>query len=407
MRILVFADRLDFGGTQVNAIELTAALRDLHGHEVVLFATPGPMVALARKKGLRYLPAPHASTHPSLARMRALSKAVRQERPDLIHVWDWTQCLDAYYGVYLLMRVPMVVSVMSMGVPRILPMTIPATFGTPELLDQARAAGRKRLELIVPPVDVHQNAPDAVVAQPFRERYGLDEKHVVIVTVSRLVEWMKAESLRRTIDAVRKLGRHFPLKFVIVGDGTSRAELERLAHKTNEELGRAAVVLTGALLDPRPAYAAADIFVGMGGAALRAMAFAKPVIVVGEQGFSEALTPETAEAIYYRGIYGIGDGSPDNARLITHVRGLLERLDQLPSLGQFSRYFVLRSFALETVSARLARFFLASLDTVPRFHVAAADGLRTAAVGLGGKLIPNEFRCRPKACLATTNVRNV
>src|SRR6266851_7634837 len=103
MKILVFTDKLDIGGTQVNAIDLTAALRDLHGHEVTLCATPGPMLPMAIEKGLRFVPAPYSQVHPSLTRMRALHEIVRKERPDVIHVWDWPQCLDAYYGVHMLM----------------------------------------------------------------------------------------------------------------------------------------------------------------------------------------------------------------------------------------------------------------------------------------------------------------
>ncbi|MBK8185465.1 MAG: glycosyltransferase [Candidatus Competibacteraceae bacterium] len=91
MKILVYAHRLEVGGTQVNAIELATALRDLHGLEVVMFAQPGPMVRLIEEKGLCFLPAPDARFHPSLARMRALSDAVRREKPDLIHAWDWWQ----------------------------------------------------------------------------------------------------------------------------------------------------------------------------------------------------------------------------------------------------------------------------------------------------------------------------
>lgn len=392
MKILVFAHRLEVGGTQVNAIELTAALRDLHGHEVVLFATPGPMVKLAEEKGLRFLPAPDARVHPSLARMHALRDAIRRECPDLIHVWDCPQCLDAYYVEHLLMRVPMVVTVMSMVVPRLLPKAVPTTFGTPELLDQARAAGRRRLELILPPVDVQRNAPDTVDAQPFRERYDIKASDITLVTVSRLVNWMKCESLRRTIDVVRMLGRDLPLRFVVVGDGTSRAELERLARETNAELGRAAVVLTGALLDPRPAYAAADIVIGMGGSALRGMAFGKPVVIVGEQGFSAPLTPATAESFYYKGIYGVGNGSLGNARLLADIQGVAERPDQLPALGQFSRQFVLKHFTLETVSARLAKFCRAAVAEVPRLDVAVADGLRTAGVGLVRMFVPDGLR---------------
>ena len=69
------------------------------------------------------------------------------------------------------------------------------------------------------------------------------------------------------------MGRDFPLRLIIVGDGEVRSELNRLAAETNAKLGRTAVVLAGALLDPRPAYAAADVVVGMGGSPLGGMAY--------------------------------------------------------------------------------------------------------------------------------------
>jgi len=145
-------------------------------------------------------------------------------------------------------------------------------------------------------------------------------------------------------------------------------------------LGRVAVVLTGALVDPRPAYAAADIVVGMGGSALRGMAFGKPVIIVGAQGFSVPFTPETAESFYYKGIYGAGDGSSDNARLVGDIRRLAEHPEKSQALGEFSRQFVIKHFALETVSERFAEFCNVAVANQPRLHVAVADGLRTAAV---------------------------
>lgn len=380
MKILVFAHRLELGGTQINAIELAAALRDLHGHQVVLFATPGPMVKLVDEKGLRLLPAPDARLHPSPGRMHALRATVRQERPDLIHVWDWWQCLEAYYAVHLPMRVPMVVTDMMMDLTRVLPKRLPTTFGTPELLDKARVAGRRRSELLLPPVDVHFNAPNAVDSGPFREQHGVKDGDITVVTVSRLADFMKSESLFRTVDAVRTLGRDLPLRFIIVGDGAARTELERLAAKVNAELGRTAVVLTGPLLDPRPAYAAADIVVGMGGSALRGMAFAKPVIIVGEKGFSAPLTPDTADSFYYKGMYGRGEGTSDNARLIADLRGLAKHPDKRRAMGEFSRQFVVRHFSLETVSATLAEFCRRAVAEMPALHIAAFDGLRTAAI---------------------------
>lgn len=382
MKILMFAHQLDIGGSQTNAIDLATALRDLHGHDVVLFAAPGPMVKLVKERGIRFVAAPISPVHPSPARMCALRETVRCERPDLIHVWDWWQCLDAYYGVYLPMRIPMVVSDTLMETTRLLPKEVPTTFGTPELADQAKAMGRRRVGLVVPPVDIHWNAPDTVDPKAFRQQWGIGKQDILLVTVSRIVEQLKGESLLGTIEVVRRLGRQIPLRFVIVGEGSARAKLAQLAAHVNAELGRPAVLVTGPLLDPRPAYAAADIVVGMGGSALRGMAFEKPVIIVGEQGFSAPLTPDTAQSFYYKGIYGRGDCSFSNGALESDIRGLIERNGELAALGQFSRRFVVQHFSLEAVSAQLADFCRAAAAELPPLQAAAANAIRTSAIYL-------------------------
>ncbi|MFI5496966.1 glycosyltransferase family 4 protein [Actinoplanes sp. NPDC051859] len=395
MKILVFAHRLEVGGTQVNAIELAAELRDAHGHDPVLFATPGPMVELARAKGLRFLPAPEAAWNPSWARMRALREAVRREQPDLVHAWDWPQCLDAYYGVHLTRAVPLLVTVMSMAVPRMVPRSVLTTFGTPELVDQARAAGRERLGLILPPVDVHHNAPDAADGAEFRAQHGLDPDETVLVTVSRLVGHLKLEGLLRTVRAMAVLGRELPrLRFVVVGDGTARASIEQLADQTNTALGRPAVVLTGALVDPRPAYAAADVVVGMGGSSLRALAFAKPTVVVGEQGFASAFTDQTADQFFYQGMYGLGDGDEGDYRLLAELRRILGAPERFTELGALSRNFVVRHYSLESVTRQLADLCEQAAADRPALRIRATDGIRTAAVRFAGSAMPHAWRNR-------------
>jgi hypothetical protein len=383
MKVLVFAHSLEIGGTQVNAIELAAALRDVHKHDVLMFATPGPMLSAIEAKGLRFVPAPAASTHPSLARMRALRKVIRDERPDLIQAWDWPQCLDAFFDAHLLLRIPMVVTDQAMGVSRILPKTLPTTLGTPELADRARAAGRWPLEVIPPPVNIQSNAPGAVDPQAFREQFAIDPSHITLVTVSRLTRWMKSESVIRTIDVVGRLASTVPVRFLIVGDGGAREELVRLANKVNCAVGRDAVVLTGALVDPRPAYAAADIVIGMGASALRGMAFMKPVVIVGERGFCAPFDPSTADDFYYKGIYGLGDGDPRNQRLLEIINGLVQNPERFTTLGRFSREFVVQHFAVETIAARLDAFMRQTMSRPGKFHAAAVDGARTAAVLFG------------------------
>lgn len=381
MKILVFLHDLVVGGTVINSIELATALRDLHGHEVVLFSTPGPMTKVVKECGLRFLPAPVALCHPSFARMNALRDAVRSERPDLIYVWEAWPCIDTYCAAHLAMGVPMLVTDMQMHVTRLFPKEVLTTFGIPELVDKARLAGRRKVELILPPVDIRLNAPGVVDPRSFRQRWGIKAGDITLVTVSRLVDSVKGESLMRTLQAVRRLGGHLPVRLLIVGDGGARLRIGQMADQVNAELGRSAVVLTGAMLDPRPAYAAADIVVGMGGSALRGMAFGKPVIVVGERAFSAPLTPNTAERFYYKGIYGVGDGANTDG-LACDIQELAERPKELPALGDFSRQFVSRHFSLDVVAAQLSKICGKAVADTPSYPVAAIDALRTAAVYL-------------------------
>lgn len=394
MKILVFAERLDLGGSQVNAIELSAMLRDRYGHDVVIFAAPGPMSKTIEEKGIRYLPAPERPSRifPSPRRMRALADAVERERPDLIHVWDWTQCLDAFYGVYLFKCIPMIVSSMTMTVDRLLPKSLPTTFGIPILIDQAKDAGRPKLELIIPPVDVELNSPDVIESKPFRDRFGLGDNDIVLVSVSRLVEWMKAEGICRVIDVVRRVGHELPLKFVIVGEGPSYAKLSDLAEEVNTELGRQAVILSGGLIDPRPAYAAADIVIGMGGSALRAMAIGKPVVVIGERGFAKPFNQETADYFYYHGIFGQGDGDKENINLSAIIRKLAENPGEHDALGKFARDFVVEHFSLGSVCQRLENFIQSSTTEAPSVYSKIIDGIRTGLIIFGQACIPENLR---------------
>lgn len=382
MKIVVFAYDLVFAGVTVNAIEMAATLRDAHAHEVVLFAAPGPMLDLVREKGLRFSPAPPAPTylHPSPGRMLALRDLVRRERPDLLYVWSWVQCLDSYYVEHLVMGVPILVTDMTMDVQKILPKWLPTTFGTPQLRDLARAKGYRRAEVLLPPIDVHLNAPEAVDPRPFRQQTALRDDELVLVTVSRLDTSMKAEGIHRTIDAVSALAASAPVRFVLVGDGDARADIAHHAALANDAAGREIVTLTGPLLDPRPAYAAADVVIGMGSSALRGMAFAKPVLIVGERGFSALFDEQTADTFHYVGMYGVGDGDGDNHRLIANLHALVERPDRLEGLGAFSRRFVLSHFALEAVVARLDELCLSTAKRRRHLRIAAADGLRSVGV---------------------------
>src|SRR6185312_14773549 len=114
----------------------------------------------------------------------------------------------------------------------------------------------------------------------------------------------KAEGIRHAVAAVRQLADP-RLRLVIVGDGDAYENIHRAAETVNRELRRGAIVMTGSMYDPRPAYAASDIMLGMGGSALRSLAHGKPLIVLGEHGFSRIFEPRALDYFLTFGFYGV------------------------------------------------------------------------------------------------------
>ncbi|MFN3524861.1 MAG: glycosyltransferase family 4 protein [Paracoccus sp. (in: a-proteobacteria)] len=353
MKVLVFAHRLELGGTQTNAIDLAVGLRDRHGFQVVFHATPGPMQDVLRAKGLELVPAPDARLHPSLARVRVLRELVRREKPDVIHAWDWWQGIEAYGAVHVTMRVPLIISDMMMTLTHLLPQQVPTTFGVLAIQQQASDQGWTRSSYLPPPVDLTANDPDIMDQRECRLAMGFSATDIALVSVSRLSHTLKADSLARTIETVRRLGRKLPLRLSIVGDGSARAELQHLATRTNRELQRKAVTLHGAMTDPRRAYAAADIVMGMGGSALRGMAFGKPVIVTGDNGFARVFDPGTAQWFSVNGIHGIGTGDRGEVMQET-VSRLAMQPDLRRSLGAFGQDYVRRHHDIDQATDQLA-----------------------------------------------------
>ncbi len=383
MRVLVFAHRLELGGTQTNAIELAAAIRDRFDHQVLLFGIPGPAVELARQHRLAVLGAPEAGFRPSAAVTRALREAVAEYGADLVHAWDWPQVLEAHLGLAMVGTVPVVGTSMSMVLERFLPRSVPMTFGTEEVSALARASWKAPVVTLEPPVDVEGNRPGAADGEAFCREWGIDPRLARIVVVSRLARSMKLESVLDAVAAVEGLA--CPATLVVVGDGDGRPAVEDRGRVANRRLGRRAVVVTGPMVDPRPAYAAADIVLGMGGSALRAMAFARPVVVVGEGGFARVLDEESAGSFLWSGFYGVGGGGSQG--LVAEIGRLVDDPDLCHRLGVLGRSIAVERFGLERAAERLEAFYrlVAEMGPAPSRR-RVAEGVRSVAIRSLGPL---------------------
>ncbi len=351
MRIVVYPHDLNMGGSQTNAIELAAAVTAL-GHECIVYGRRGSLCARIDELGLEFIEAPEPGRRPSLRIARDLRRLIRERDIDIVHGYEWPPGLEAAAAVQGTADAAAVCTVMSMAVAPFLPRSVPLVVGTQQICALEQERGRSRVHLIEPPVDLDHNGTvaEADVAR-FRADWGLGGLPVVAV-VSRLVPELKAEGILAAIAAVEALDATTPFQLLIVGDGRARAAMEAAADPVNGRLGRAAIVFTGELADPRAAYASADVMLGMGGSALRSLAFAKPLVVQGERGYFRTLTEDSADEFRWQGWYGVGESPEDGtARLSDALAPLLADARRRADLGAFGRRLV-EEFSLQRAAER-------------------------------------------------------
>lgn len=372
MRILVFPRDLELGGSSINAIDLAAAVR-LYDYEPVIFSSPGPLEDRLAELDLAFEPVRlPTSPRPSPQVIRSLAAAIRRHRIDLVHTYEYWPCVEALYGSALLSGKSVLSTIMSMDLPSYLPRSIPLTVGTRDLIRAAEQMRAAAAFLVEPPIDTQLDHPGI-------DPSDLSADVLTVVLVSRVAISMKQEGIERTIDAVGSIGRSREIRLLVVGDGSAMSAIQARAARVNESLGQEVVVMTGAMHDPRPAYSAADIVVGMGSSVLRGMAFGKPAIVVGERGFTLPVTPETMDTFDRTGFYGIGEGRLPAGEdpLADHLGELADNPGRRHELGEFGRKLVQQRYSLDAIAAALDRIYLEVARSVPSLRRRATDGLLT------------------------------
>jgi hypothetical protein len=357
MKVLVCPHTMELGGSQLNAVQLARAVRDA-GHEVVLYSDPGELVSMAEGWGLEVVIRRRSPLCPSPERVLELRRLVSSRGFDVLHGYEWPPILECEAAAWPNSRAVTVGTVLSMGVAGFLPGSTPLVVGTERL---RRIVSRTRsgpVRLMEPPVDTEANEPGPYAAD-FRATLPPGEGQLVVI-VSRLARELKLEGILTAVAAVGELARTRDVRLLVIGDGPVRKEIEEAAAGVNAARGRDVALVMGQLDDPRGAYDAADVCIGMGGSALRALAFGTPLVVQGEGGFFEVLDRESAPTFLEQGWYGVADRGP--AAATTHLVGLLAQLLDAPEAaastsGDFGRSLVLERFSLASAAESLERLY--------------------------------------------------
>ena len=307
LRIGFVLEGLALGGCPLNALDLARTLR-AQGHHVVVMAIDEQVqvsfLPQAERAGFDVVRLPADAG--LFRRAGHLRRLAREHDLDVLHAFAaWLGRSTVLACGLRGRRVPVVLNWL-MDNEFTTTARTPLVVGTGGLHREAVAVHGPRSYLLEPPVDLDHDRPDDALGRRFRSELGLGDDELVLVAVGRIDELTpeqqanhgvaKLPGLLLAMDALVARGAP-PARLVLVGDGSGMSQVRERAAEVNRLLGREAVLLTGALADPRPAYAAADIGLAMGGSALRVMAHGRALVVLGDHGFSLGFTPDDRRAV--------------------------------------------------------------------------------------------------------------
>lgn len=377
LTVLRAITRLNIGGPAIHAILLTRGLQNDHFRSLLVSGQEGPnegsFLELAERHGVRPLLIEELGREVSLANdlaaVKRLYRLMRRVRPHIVH----THMAKAGTTARLAARLA--------GVPIVLhtyhghvfhsyfsPAKTAVFLNIERLLglftDRIIAVGEKQRQELI---GYRVAASHKIVAIPLglpleamldaeRERgrlraeLGLNGTHQLVGIVARLVP-IKAHEV--FLNAAVEVHKQRPnTRFVIVGDGERRAELEALTR----ELGLGdAVRFLGWRRDMRTIYADLDVVAlsslneGSPVAIIEAMAAARPVVATNVGGVSEVVADGESGLLV----------RPRDARALARaILALLEDPSGAERMGQAARAAVYPRYSTVRLLADIERLYL-------------------------------------------------
>jgi glycosyltransferase involved in cell wall biosynthesis len=307
MKIGYVLRSLEDSGVTVYGLRMADAMRR-RGHDVFLVSDGGVYADEVKRRELRYhhLPLCRGPLRSYLA-ARRLADIVRAERPDILHA-NWRRAQMACHLAHKATGIPYVTTLHLVGIPdswlyRRLShwgrLTIAPCSEAMTYLQEHFGLPQERLRLVFHGADPEQwPQTDAVARGRARAELGLSGQATVAVCVARLEAIKDHATMLQGV--ARAAGSSPYLHLLLVGDGAEKASVEAMI----SHLGLGARVRLMGFCDPRPALAAADVFLltslreSFGFAPVEAMFTGLPVVRTATEGAADQVRPgRTGEII--------------------------------------------------------------------------------------------------------------
>ena len=367
-KVALVVGQLQLGGAEGQLFELATRLdRARYDPFVVcLSEVQEPYGSRLRERSIRVEVLPRAGRY-DLGRVRALGRLLHEGGASLAHSYLLAANAYTYLASRLAGRLPFIASSRTCIPPsgpgslwlhrRAFSAASAVIANSHKVMEFTRDLYRlpaAKIRVIPNGVDAAAYAGAAVAARvEARREIGAPEGAVVIGTVGRL---SPEKNLGLFLDMASRIvsdaGPAAAARFVVVGDGPSRAGLQAAAGGRLGLAGR--VIFTGASQDVSRALAAFDVFVltssteGLPNAVMEAMAAGLPVVATRVGGTAEVVED---------GVSGHLVPPADAAALAARVLGLARDPESARRMGERGRERVASRFGVERMVAATAGLY--------------------------------------------------
>jgi len=348
MKILFYVNDLRIGGCQINAVNLGKAI--VHrGHAVIFTAEPGPLVERILKNGMAFEPLLMGQVQrPSLKIARKIAELALFHSVDIIQVFDTMPLMEAYasqvwhtkpvYGLITAQATPDFMLPQHQEIALVNPDTI-------ERYKQRWEWPPEKLPLLTARLDCDLYQPQSVQVDRLFSGIPLKENAPILSLVSR-IDIGKWETIELFLSAAlhwqKTRAQELPVNFMIVGTGNLFPKLQ--THIWDLGLSER-VFAIGERLDIPEVMNASAVVMGMASTCQQGLACGRPVIVVGEKGFSELIEPNNFDylAEFHFNLHFLsGENQPET--LCQQFAKVLESSQYSSELKEFSRKIACERF---------------------------------------------------------------
>jgi len=364
-RILILDNEFDMGGKEKSLVQFIAHADRKRFHFAMCCLKSGGYF----KEALMAMGVPF---YDGILRHRfdatgffGLTRVLRSERPDLIYTFSHPNTvIFSYLAKQRGLADRVVVSYHAMGdtggtrqvVPYLLPLLrrADALLAVAEIqkdyLVETERLPRDKIRVIHNGVDTSKfQAPTAAERSAIRKELGLGDHEIAIISVASLKPLKRIDALLTAAAGLARAGE--AVRVIVVGDGSERAALEKLA----AELGiEASVSFLGLRDDVERVLKASDVFVlasrteAFPNVVLEAMATGVPVIATDVGSVREMVEPDASALIVSPG---------DDAALAAALRRLAGDAALRARLGARGREIVNERFRFDVMCAKREELF--------------------------------------------------